>query len=291
MRICLDCREPIGTEWVCDRCGWAPARIDGYPAFAPEMAGKCEGFNAQYHLQLASLLTHCFWFRGRSKLVLWALEEFFPAARSFLEVGCGTGDVLATLAGSRPELALVGGDMHVEALRLASPRVDRAVFIQVDARSLPYQEEFDVLGAFDVLEHVDKDQVALGEFFRSARRGGGIIVTVPQHPTLWSRWDEFSAHQRRYTRQALIRRVEAAGFRVRWMTSFMTLLFPALLASRVALALRATPTASSDLFPMLRLPRFLDRYFERICDLEKQLLTKRVSLPLGGSLLCVGVKP
>ena len=65
------------------------------------------------------------------------------------------------------------------------------------------------------------------------RPGGGFMATVPQHPALWSLQDEHAHHVRRYTARGLRRKVEAAGFEVVRMTSFVSLLLPMLVAARL----------------------------------------------------------
>ena len=74
----------------------------------------------------------------------------------------------------------------------AVSRVPDVQLYQLDGRRLPFEEEFDVVGAFDVLEHVDDDGLVLAQMHQATKPGGGIIVSVPQHPWLWSAVDEFS---------------------------------------------------------------------------------------------------
>jgi SAM-dependent methyltransferase len=56
-----------------------------------------------------------------------------------------------------------------------------AVLFQMDARKIPFESEFDVIGAFDVLEHIEEDEKALAQIFHAVLPGGGLILTVPQH--------------------------------------------------------------------------------------------------------------
>ena len=88
------------------------------------------------------------------------------------------------------------------------PEVD---LFQREARQMPFVSEFDVIGAFDVLEHIVEDEAVLEQIFRATRPGGGILVTVPQHPFVRSANDEHSMHQRRYRRADLRRKVGRAG--------------------------------------------------------------------------------
>ena len=62
---------------------------------------------------------------------------------------------------------------------------------------------------------------------------GGIILTVPQHPWLWSQADTYAHHVRRYIKQDLITKLQQTGFKVVKVTSFVSLLLPLMLLSRL----------------------------------------------------------
>ena len=233
--------------------------------------------------ELAELEPRSFWFRGRATLLAWALERYFPQAHTLLEVGCGTGYTLAAIHDRRPGLELTGGELYPEGLRVARRRLPDVQLLELDARSLPYEAEFDVVGAFDVLEHIPEDDQALASMRRAVAPGGGLVVTVPQHPRLWSAADDFAHHQRRYTRRELVAKVEAAGFRVVRTTSFVSLLLPLMVLSR----LRERSVDSFDFRREFELPRFVDGTFAAALALERALVRAGVSLPAGGSLLLV----
>ena len=78
-------------------------------------------------------------------------------------------------------------------------RVPDAALMRMAARRIPFDGEFDVVGAFDVIEHIEDDRAVLREMHRAAVPGGGILLTVPQHPFLWSEFDRQARHVRRYT--------------------------------------------------------------------------------------------
>ena len=103
----------------------------------------------------------------------------------------------------------------------------------MDARCILFECEFDVVGTFDVLEHLVEDERALAQMFNAARPGGGLLVTVPQHRFLWSESDRFAMHQRRYSRTELRKKVESAGFQIERITSFNSLLLPLMILSRL----------------------------------------------------------
>ena len=243
-----------------------------------------EGFDTRSFELLRDAEAGSFWFRARSHLVVWTLRRYFSGARSFLEVGCGTGFVLQGLREAFPQLQLTGAELFEEGLAVARRRVPDATLLQADARALAFDAEFDVVGSFDVLEHIEEDELALAAIVRAARPGGGVVLTVPQHPRLWSAADEFGKHVRRYRRRDLVAKAEWAGLRVERVTSFVSLLLPLMVVSRVT---HRRMDESYDPLAELRLSRPLDLSLERVMDLERTLIRAGVSLPVGGSLLVV----
>src|SRR4030095_12517772 len=115
-----------------------------------------------------------------------------------LEVGCGTGFVLQGLHAALPALRLTATDAAAEGLALARTRAPSASLRQQDARELDARGEYDLAAAFDVLEHIPEDIDVMARLRNAVKPGGGVLITVPQHPWLWSRADEIGHHVRRY---------------------------------------------------------------------------------------------
>ena len=120
--------------------------------------------------------------------------------------------------------------------------------------------------------------------FNATRPGGGLLVTVPQQRYLWSASDEHAMHQRRYSRGELRRKVESAGFQIERITSFNSLLFPLMVWSRMQ------QKRDQDFQPWreLEISPTLNRILESILKLERLLIEKGLSFPVGGSLLLIG---
>ena len=246
-----------------------------------------DGFDPAFFDRLPEVEPRSFWFRARNRLIVSVLRRHFSAAHSLLEVGCGTGFVLAGLREAFPAWRLVGSELFPEALEYARERLDGAVeLVELDAREMPYEGEFDVVGAFDVIEHIADDEGVLSGMRRAVTGGGGLLLMVPQHPRLWSEADDLAHHVRRYTRRELVGKVRAAGFEVGSATSFVSSLLPAMVLSRLARRISPRPY---DPVAELR-PGALNAVFERILDGERRLIERGVSLPAGGSLLVVARK-
>jgi SAM-dependent methyltransferase len=281
LKVCLACAARFESDgWTCPECGNEPAG-NGFLRFIADET--LDTFPDESFDHLPEQEERSFWFRGRNRLIEWALRTYFPQAESFFELGCGTGVVLAALRAERPELRLAGGEPFAAGLEVARSRLPDVPLYRLDGRRLPFAEEFDVVGAFDVLEHVDEDDEVLAQMHQAVRPGGGILVSVPQHPWLWSAVDEYSLHRRRYTAAQLVERVEAAGFEVARKTSFVSLLLPAVAFSRW----RGRGQDPADIDPTgeFRLPGAVERAFGAAMTAERSLIQRGVSFPAGSSLL------
>jgi SAM-dependent methyltransferase len=168
----------------CPSCRLSPVLIDGFDSYAPSFANEGGGFKATYFSQLARLEQVNFWFRSRNKLLLWVLEKYCPNFQSLLEIGCGTGYVLSGISKEYPRSTLFGSEIFIAGLGFAAARLPSAKFMQMDARSIPFENEFDVIGAFDVLEHIKEDEEVLSQMRMALKPEGLMLLTVPQHAWL-----------------------------------------------------------------------------------------------------------
>lgn len=217
------------------------------------------------------------WFRGRLAVILAALRRALPRRPvRLLELGCGSGNVLAAL-GEFGEA--VGMEVHPGLAAAA-----RAAGLDVRPGALPGDLVVppgwaDVVLLLDVLEHLDDDAAALGAARRALAPGGLLVVTVPAYRWLWSAHDVALGHRRRYTARELRRLVERAGYAVERVSYFNTLLFPAVALARAWK--RLTGDTSHDLH---RPAPAWNRGLGRLFALERHVVP-RAPLPFGASLL------
>jgi SAM-dependent methyltransferase len=254
------------------------------------MASASRGFREEFFRELAALEATNFWFRARNELIMWAIRKSFPKFQRFLEVGCGTGYVLSGIHEAFPSAELFASEIFTTGLDFAARRVPTATFYQMDARSIPFRDHFDLVGAFDVVEHIQEDERVFGEVLRALRPGGGFVLTVPQHPALWSQQDEHAEHVRRYTATGLHRKLTTSGFEIVRSVSFVSLLLPVMFVSRMRMRESRAKTAF-DPMDALRLPRTLNIPFEAVMTVERALIRHGISFPAGGSLLLAARRP
>lgn len=230
---------------------------------------------------MADLDQRHWWYVGRRRILASLVERLArpPAGARILEVGCGTGHNLAMLQ-TFGEVDAVELDESVRAI--AEGRLGRTVM----SGSLPQLEgvrdrHYDLIAAFDVIEHIADDDSALAAIARKLRPGGKLAMTVPAHQWMWSAHDVVNHHVRRYSRRRLQFLVANTPLRLDAIGYFNSLLFPVAVAARMASKLRGTDRADLTL-PAAPINGLLETTFA----LERHLIG-RVPLPPGLSLFAV----
>jgi SAM-dependent methyltransferase len=294
-RRCPSCNatEPIkGTEatwpigWRCLSCGRLIEQIGDIPLFAPQLADTTSGFDPSAFEFLARVEDANFWFVARKELIVGLVDRFFPKARSFLEIGCGNGNVLRAISQSRHWDRLVGAELHPSGLAHARKRLRKEIeLVQMDARDIPASDAFDVVGAFDVIEHISEDEAVLQGLRRAVCTGGGILIAVPQHPWLWSSADDAAYHVRRDMLGELEAKLKRNGFEILFSSSFTALLLPFMLVSRLQ---GKDKQDASRLNREFDLDPRLNSFFLRVLRFEIRMTLAGWRWPAGGSRIVVG---
>lgn len=226
--------------------------------------------------------TH-WWFTGRRAVIREVLRRQLPAGhRRVLDVGCGTGGMLVML---RDFGEVEGIDASDDALAFARTRVGPDVPLSRGQLpdGIPEGKKWDLITAFDVIEHIDDPVTSLHAVRRALTPDGHLVVTVPAYQFLWSRHDELNHHRRRYTLPLLREHLEAGGFRVTWSSYFNSFLFPPIAAVRLSQKLMPSRDTGSDFTeagPTVN--RVLDFVFS-----SERFVVSRGRFPFGVSILAV----
>jgi SAM-dependent methyltransferase len=223
------------------------------------------------------------WHIGRRRIIRSFVKEICAQITDhrarILDVGCGTGANLLVLS----EFGDAEGvDVSPDALAFCRERGLENVRLGA-AEAMPYADrEFDLVTAFDVVEHMDDDVAGLREMRRVLRPGGRLLLFVPTFMFLWGVQDEVSHHRRRYRLAELERAVTAAGFEVERTTHANITFFLPVLLVRKLMRLTGIRTETEN---SINIPA-LNRLFGAILGGERHAL-RYLNLPFGVSGLCV----
>jgi SAM-dependent methyltransferase len=225
------------------------------------------------------------WFRGRRSILtqlIGALE--LPKPAKVLEVGCGPG-------GNLTMLRRFGDVVAMEPDEASRAYAAERMGVRVEAGFLPDDlpfapDSFDLVCAFDVIEHVDDDAASVQALARLIRPGGYFATTVPGQPWMWSRHDELHHHKRRYRMRAYRAMFQDAGLQIVKASHFNTLLFPPIAAVRAAKMLTGSKSADDDSMPPAPLNALLGGLFAA----ERHWLA-HAPLPFGVSIVLIARRP
>lgn len=236
-----------------------------------------------------------YWLR-RQRVLSW-VDDLRPG--KLLEVGCGIGALLTEFQARG--FQCTGVETSEAAVDRARQALAGSGIVVHSGTSEAWNAAFDLVCAFEVLEHIEDDAAALRQWGDYLRPGGKVLLSVPAHPLLWNASDEWAGHYRRYSRADLKAKLEQAGFVVERLEFYG---FPIALASELARGViyrrqrgrargfdpadLAARTASSGVDRQIEM-----RLFERLTSpaalaaLKAGDFLQRVtrSLPLGGGLL------
>jgi len=167
-----------------------------------------------------------FWFISRKEFIFQSIEKHVKKTDNIIEIGAGTGNVSRYL-NKQGYTSISVGEMHLKGLKYAKSYGIEQCY-QFDLLKTPFQNEFDTVCMFDVLEHIDDDDLALQNIHKTLNKTGKIVLTVPSHQWLWSREDTIASHKRRYTKNELIEKLQENGFEIITAKYFFISIIPLL---------------------------------------------------------------
>lgn len=219
------------------------------------------------------------WYRARSDLLAETLAPYLGEPSITLDVGSADGPSVAWMR---------GGHRHVT-LDLSSRGLVPGEGVCGSALALPFADDvFDVVAAFDVVEHCDSETQAMSELARVLAPRGRMLLSVPAYQWAWSDHDERAGHFRRYTRPRLISLVEGAGLTVERSTYAFTAVFPFFVAERVARRMRKR-IGRAPAPGLARTTPGLERMLMALARVDQRLLRGR-NLPFGSSIFLAATK-
>jgi SAM-dependent methyltransferase len=234
--------------------------------------------------QMRVLQQDHWWFAARREILAAEIRRLrLPDRAQILEAGCGPGGNLAMLQRFGEVVAI---EPDAESRAYAAERNGIDIREGLLPQSAPdFGRAFDLVAAFDVIEHVPDDAGAVAKLGEYLKPGGFMITTVPAYGWMWSEHDAAHHHQRRYNLKAFRRLFENAGLKVRRASHFNTLLFPPIAAVRLAKS-AAGRSGGDDAMPS----PVVNGVLKAVFGLERGLLAA-ADLPFGVSILLIAQRP
>ncbi|HEY4242106.1 MAG TPA: class I SAM-dependent methyltransferase [Kofleriaceae bacterium] len=188
---------------------------------------------SEAYAALAHQEDHHWWFAGRRRILTDLLRAHLKPrdGRRILDVGCGTGGMFQML---KPLGHVEGADGSQEAIGYATSRHPDVTIHEVRLPDALPGADWDLITAFDVVEHLDEPVASLAAMRDRLAPDGQVVVTVPAYDFLSSHHDVVHHHKRRYRRALLVEQLRAAGLRPTYTTHFNTWLLPAIASVRLA---------------------------------------------------------
>ena len=266
--------------------------VDGIKCYSPEVASAYTDYPDSGFDLTDENAESSFWVSSRNRLFKSIVQRhLLPTGKTkFLEIGCGTGDFIQQIA-KNDSLEITGSEIYLKGLVYAKKNLPSVEFVQFDVTQGKIGEQFHIITAFDVIEHIENDDAALCNISQMLEKDGALIISVPQHMFLWSKLDEIVKHKRRYSRRELVTKLKANDFDITFATSFLFILFPLMLLSR--LFDKGGDQSQSDERALEKRVKFsgvLNTIFDFFMRIDEGLIKLGASLPFGGTLVVVARK-
>ena len=243
---------------------------------------------AEFYREYYSLEREHWWFLARKKILQEQIRILFPEKRTLniLNVGAAFG---ATTIMLQEFGEVVSVEYNKECCEYVKENL-KMDFIHGSITSLPFQANaFDLVCAFDVVEHVQDDKTAISELHRVCKQGGYVFTTVPAFQFLWSDHDLINEHVRRYKLRKFLDLFDDSVANILYKTYFNFFLFIPVATFRILMSLvKSGNKKGKRRSDNSRVSKgFFSKILYRVFSSETYLLNKRMKLPFGISIMVI----
>lgn len=233
-----------------------------------------------YYHQMAQLQEQHWWYEGRRRILAHIISGLdLPEKSKILEAGCGPGANLTMLKNFGDICAFEPNEFAAKfASELSGLKVTRGTL----PNEIPFKSAFSLIGAFDVIEHIEEDGQSLKALYEKTEKGGYAVFTVPAHQFLWSYHDEINHHKRRYSLKDFRAVLEQSGYQVEKISYYNMWLFPLAVLARTLKKFLGQDKKADVALP----PKILNSILTFAFSTERHFL-RFMNLPFGLSIIAV----
>ncbi len=224
------------------------------------------------------------WHIGRLRIIEAYIVSFCDVRQrqqmKILNVGSGTGGTVSLL---RRYGLVENVEVSDEAIAIMKLQGIENIIKTDNNNKLPFRAKtYDMVAAFDILEHIDMHKAALQEWSRILKDDGVLIITVPAYQWLWSHHDVALGHERRYTKRTLKTVAQSAGLQVHTISYAFAFSFPLVAGFRILDKYFGKREKTS----YVGVPGWVNRLLTHMLYAEARL-HKKYRLPFGSSVVAV----
>jgi len=256
--------------------------IDGIKTFNHKNYN--DDYNPDNLIELYKQEEKHFWFITRKEFILKKISKVISIDKKIIEIGAGTGNITKYLIKHGYKNISVG-EMHLDGLKYAKLYGIKDCY-QFNLLNIPFEDEFDTIMMFDVLEHLENDSLALKNIKQALKPKGIIALTVPAHMWLWSKNDTTACHKRRYNKRELKSILLKEGFDTLTINYFFIFITPLLLLRRFIN--RDTPQ-NIEKTKEIKINKYINQALLHISRFENRF-NKFIPNFFGGSILVIARK-
>lgn len=242
--------------------------------------------DALYYKEYFKLERNHWYFRARNRIIMDYIKTIATTNSNLkiLNVGPGTGYTSELLEQFGRVKSI---EYDLECYNLVKSKL--SIDIELGSiLNLPFGDNsFDLVCAFDVLEHVQEDNIGANELMRVCKTKGNVVVTAPAFTFLWSNHDVVNHHYRRYTMEKFSSLFDHQN--IFYKTYYNFLLFIPIsifrLPNKFLKFTNANQASSGSDFSVMGGMKFLSGILYHLFYIESALIKKRIRLPWGVSIM------
>lgn len=217
------------------------------------------------------------WEETRLKIILEILRKYHVGL--IWEIGAGAGTVSKYLIDH--QVTTIAVEPHLDAIKILRNLGISSAHCYFEDLMLP-SESINYVGLFDVIEHIENENVLLKAIELALSKTGKMFITVPAHKWLFSNWDNQIGHFRRYSAKSIVDVLDRNGFE----SIEVTYLFPSLVLPAILIR-RCLRISTFQVHKEKN--RIADRLLKRLIEIDWKI-QKRLRLSFGTSILVVAQK-